>query len=188
MSKDNHNWDYHCGGSKAGRQRSGSRRYRQATFILNNWTDVVCQVSVKTLLRFSEQKKNTSSQRCLGVYNDHGWQQPRCVTKRREVKTKLSDWLLVKTSHNDTTPEITVRLTHTLSCVWTTLTPLMLFCISNSLRPKLWPPPFHYLHFLFLMDTPVGLVLLFPPLPLPLHSLASSCFACVFMHRDPGLK
>jgi len=42
--------------------------------------------------------------------------------------------------------------------------------------------------FLFLADAPGGLVLLFPPHPLPLHPPASSCLASVFLHTDPKVN
>lgn len=42
--------------------------------------------------------------------------------------------------------------------------------ISNSKSPKSSLFSFHYLHFLFLTDAPVGLVLLFPSLPSLYHS------------------
>ena len=77
------------------------------------------------------------------------------------------------------------------TCISTPLTPLTLlshswsFTFKKNSRSKIPPHTllFHYLHFLFLIDAPVGLVLLFPPPTSALPCLFLLCL-CIYAHRS----
>lgn len=143
--------------------------------------------------------KNMPCHLSLRMSSDHPCQQAdvslvREVRWKQSVLTQTTDTLdrltVTEICHNKRSLGKKLRLTCHFLC---SNMSYLLFCILDSLHFNLQIPNFTPIFvslftFLFLTDGPVGLVLLFPPLALPLNSSAFSCFACVLTHRDPGLK